>query len=71
MPTTEITNHYEVLEVPFHATLKDINHAYKRLALKHHPDKAVDDDVDKFQQVRPSSIHLPTLQKKKKKNQPS
>jgi len=51
MPTTDIINHYEVLDVPLHATLKDINHAYKRLALKHHPDKAVDGDVDKFQQV--------------------
>lgn len=54
MPQTEIINHYETLEVSADATLKDINSAYKRLALKHHPDKAVDGDVDKFQKVTPS-----------------
>ncbi|KAL2863895.1 DnaJ domain protein [Aspergillus lucknowensis] len=31
---------YEILGISPDATLKDINGAYKRLALKHHPDKA-------------------------------
>lgn len=46
-----MTNYYEVLGVASNATLKDINNAYKRLALKHHPDKAAGGDVDEFQKV--------------------
>lgn len=51
MASTEMTNYYEVLGVASNATLKDINNAYKRLALKHHPDKAAGGDVDEFQKV--------------------
>ncbi|GFF29384.1 chaperone protein DnaJ [Aspergillus udagawae] len=34
-----IANCYEILGINSDATIKDINTAYKRLALKHHPDK--------------------------------
>ncbi|KAL4866812.1 DnaJ domain-containing protein [Aspergillus spectabilis] len=43
--TRPTMNCYEVLEISADATLKDINSAYKRLALKHHPDKAEGDDA--------------------------
>lgn len=32
-------NYYEILKVNKHATLEEINKAYKKLALKYHPDK--------------------------------
>jgi curved DNA-binding protein CbpA len=31
--------YYEVLEIPMNAPLPDIKSQYKKLALKHHPDK--------------------------------
>lgn len=35
----KLVDFYEVLGITREATLKDINSAYKKLALKHHPDK--------------------------------
>ncbi|KAF7178767.1 hypothetical protein CNMCM7691_007586 [Aspergillus felis] len=40
MSQITIANYYEILGVKSNATSKDINTAYKKLALKHHPDKA-------------------------------
>ncbi|KAL4802670.1 hypothetical protein BDV18DRAFT_163634 [Aspergillus unguis] len=43
---------YELLEISANASLKDINSAYKRLALKHHPDKTDGNDAAiKFQKI--------------------
>ncbi|RMJ24217.1 DnaJ domain-containing protein [Aspergillus sp. HF37] len=39
MASPRITDCYRVLGIDRDATLKDINSAYKKLALKHHPDK--------------------------------
>ncbi|KAL2823163.1 hypothetical protein BDW59DRAFT_99875 [Aspergillus cavernicola] len=44
---------YEILGIPQDATLKDINSAYKRLALMHHPDKTGGDDAAiEFQRIQ-------------------
>ncbi|KAL4916992.1 hypothetical protein BDW62DRAFT_211512 [Aspergillus aurantiobrunneus] len=44
---------YEILEISPDASLKDINNAYKKLALKHHPDKAGGvDAANKFQKIQ-------------------
>ncbi|KAI9372780.1 hypothetical protein BJX61DRAFT_422718 [Aspergillus egyptiacus] len=46
-------NCYEILGIPPDAALKDINSAYKKLALKHHPDKAGrDDSATEFQKIQ-------------------
>ncbi|PYH89911.1 DnaJ-domain-containing protein [Aspergillus ellipticus CBS 707.79] len=37
--STQVTNYYSILGISHNSTLKDINSAYKKLALKHHPDK--------------------------------
>ncbi|KAL3439089.1 hypothetical protein BDV09DRAFT_191309 [Aspergillus tetrazonus] len=45
-------NCYDILEISPDTSLKDINSAYKRLALKHHPDKTKGDDAAiKFQKI--------------------
>ena len=46
-------NCYEILGIPPNADLKDVNSAYKRLALKYHPDKTGADDAHlEFQKVQ-------------------
>lgn len=51
---------YETLGITITASTRDINSAYKKLALKHHPDKAGGDDAsnDEFQKVSRPSLHL-------------
>ncbi|KAL4758864.1 DnaJ domain protein [Aspergillus foveolatus] len=45
-------NCYDILEISPDTSLKDINSAYKKLALKHHPDKTKGDDpAIKFQKI--------------------
>ncbi|KAL4739162.1 hypothetical protein BDV11DRAFT_170306 [Aspergillus similis] len=45
-------NCYDILEISPDTSLKDINSAYKRLALRHHPDKTKGNDAAiKFQKI--------------------
>lgn len=37
-----ITNYYEILQVDKNASLEEIRSAYRKMALKHHPDKSQD-----------------------------
>ncbi|EAW08377.1 DnaJ domain protein [Aspergillus clavatus NRRL 1] len=54
MSRTTAVNYYEILGIRSDATIKDINTAYKRLALKYHPDKAggVDTSQTEFQKIQ-------------------
>jgi molecular chaperone DnaJ len=45
-------NHYLILGVPRHATLKAIQEAYRRLAKLYHPDVSGADTADKFREVQ-------------------
>lgn len=81
MSQTKVIDYYEALGVPSNATLKDINSAYKRLALKHHPDKVAGGDVDEFQKVldyphlishfKPIYTHKDLSHRSKKQPKPS
>ncbi|KAB8233625.1 DnaJ domain protein [Aspergillus alliaceus] len=53
-PTSRRTvmNCYEILAISPNADLKDINSAYKKLALKYHPDKTTADDALKFRKIQ-------------------
>ncbi|RJE22216.1 DnaJ domain protein [Aspergillus sclerotialis] len=61
----KLVDYYEVLGVTKEATLKDINSAYKKLALKHHPDKGDGSKVEflKIQQAV-ETLRDPDLRKK-------
>ncbi len=41
---------FTILEVPQGASLEECRKAYKRLAMKHHPDRG--GDIEKFQQIK-------------------
>lgn len=53
MQRRKVVDYYEILGVPQDASLKDINTAYKKLALKYHPDKTggEGDSTDEFRKV--------------------
>jgi curved DNA-binding protein CbpA len=52
-PPKVTVDYYAILGVARDATIKDINAAYKRLALKLHPDKTGGDaaSIERFQKV--------------------
>lgn len=54
---------YEILEVEITASTEDIKRAYKKLALKHHPDKGGDADLFKALSVAHSILSDPEKRK--------
>lgn len=58
MSTLMFTNYYDVLGIPTQAPIEDIKVAWKRLALKYHPDKSRGAETNEiFQKV--SHNHRP------------
>ena len=49
---TDIASHYAVLEVSEHATDAEVKKAYRRMAVKFHPDKVGDMGSDYQKQAR-------------------
>jgi molecular chaperone DnaJ len=66
-------NHYEVLGVPKGATEKQIRDAYRKLAVKYHPDKNKDDKdaTEKFREASEAYEVLKDPTKRKQYDQPS
>ncbi|KAL0948193.1 hypothetical protein HGRIS_010801 [Hohenbuehelia grisea] len=62
------TGYYDILGVPVTATSDDIKKAYRRLAIKHHPDKNPDDPhaEDRFKEIAIAyqTLSDPALRKK-------
>lgn len=49
---------YSVLDLGRDATTQEINAAYKKLALKYHPDKGGDQHLEKFRSVCHFTFHF-------------
>ncbi|XP_065198191.1 dnaJ homolog subfamily C member 5-like [Sycon ciliatum] len=67
--TPPAQNLYEILGLDKHATDEEIKRAYKKLALKHHPDKNVgegnQDATEKFKQINTAKTVLLNPKKRK------
>jgi molecular chaperone DnaJ len=65
------TSYYDILGVPRTATEGDIKKAYKKLAMKYHPDKNAGDKASeaKFKQLNEAYQTLGDTQKKKNYDQ--
>ena len=61
-----MTTYYEILEISREAPLEEIRTAYRRLALKYHPDKNPGDEVaeDRFKQISEAYQVLADLEKR-------
>ncbi|KAF8836852.1 DnaJ-domain-containing protein [Paxillus ammoniavirescens] len=62
------TGYYDILGVPIDATTEDVKKAYRRLAIKHHPDKNPDDPLaeERFKEIAIAyqTLSDPELRKK-------
>lgn len=62
--------HYEILDVPQNATDKEIRNAYKKLALKYHPDKCSENEKDANEnEFKKVTAAYETLSNKQKREQ--
>ena len=59
----EKRDYYEVLEVPKNATSDEIKKAYRKMAIKYHPDKNPDDKdaEEKFKEAAEASAVIPVM----------
>lgn len=65
-----MTDFYEILNVPRNASDEDIKKAYRKLALKHHPDKTKDGSRAAFQKIQEAYETLSDPQKRQDYDNP-
>ncbi|KIK95725.1 hypothetical protein PAXRUDRAFT_140069 [Paxillus rubicundulus Ve08.2h10] len=65
------TGYYDILGVPIDATTEDVKKAYRRLAIKHHPDKNPDDPhaEERFKEIAIAYQTLSDAELRKKYNE--
>ena len=61
-------NCYVILQVPRDASLKEIRKAYRKLALRHHPDRRETADAERFREVQEAYEILSDTDKRKAHN---
>lgn len=68
MPDVQLKDHYKTLELKPYATEQEVKKAYRRLALKYHPDTAGDDAMAeaKFREVQEAYTILGDALRRKK-----
>jgi len=65
-----MSSYYDILGVPKNASDDDIKRAYRKLALKHHPDKSGGDDT-KFQEIQMAYETLSDPERKSRYDNPN
>ena len=70
-PRNALGDHYGVLGVSYRASQNEIRKAYKKLALKHHPDKNIGDEdaAEKFRKVQQAYEELGDEDKRRRYDQ--
>ena len=67
--SSKLPNYYEILEVPESATEKEIKTAYRKLALKWHPDKNSENKTEAEEKFKLISSAYSVLSDKDKKKE--
>ena len=71
MPKTKKLNYYKILKVNRYSSQEDIKQAYRKLALRYHPDKNLknkEQSEEKFKEIQEAYEYLKANHKQAKRN---